>query len=82
MAIIKKEKITQQIISAGVDGTDGKKIGADTMENSTKIPQKIKSRTIIQFSNSTPEYLAEQNKNANEEGGTRGHTRSRIRYVQ
>ena len=37
-------------------------------------PQKIKSRTIIQFSNSTPEYLAEQNKNANEEGGTRGHT--------
>ena len=52
------------------------------MENSTKIPQKIKSRTIIQFSNSTPEYLAEQNKNANEEGGTRGHTRSRIRYVQ
>ena len=44
------------------------------MENSTKIPQKIKSRTIIQFSNSTPEYLAEQNKNANEEGGTRGHT--------
>ena len=47
-----------------------------------EIPQEVKIGTIIQFSNSTPEYLAEQNKNTNEEGGTRGHTRSRIRYEQ
>ena len=30
-----------------------------------KVPQKIKNRTIIQSSNSTPGYLSEENKNSN-----------------
>ena len=32
------------------------------MENSMKVPQKIKNRTTIQFSNSTSGYLPEEKK--------------------
>ena len=35
----------------------GIQIGADTMENSMEIPQKIKNRTTTQSSNCTPGYL-------------------------
>ena len=36
------------------------------MGNSIEIPQKIKNKTAIWFSNSTFEYLPEENKNTNE----------------
>ena len=35
------------------------------MENSMEIPQKIKNRTAIWSSNSTPGYLSKEDKNAN-----------------
>ena len=40
-------------------------IGAATMENSMEIMQKIKNKTTIWSSNSTPRYLTEKNKNTN-----------------
>ena len=43
----------------------GIQIGADTMENSMEIPQKIKNRTTTQSSNCTPGYLSRENKNTN-----------------
>ena len=39
--------------------------GATTKDTSTEISPKIKNRTTIQFSNSTPQYLHEENKNTN-----------------
>jgi len=41
----------------------GIQIGADTMENSMEIPQKIKNRTTTRSSNCTPGYLSKENKN-------------------
>ena len=38
---------------------------AATLENSMRIPQKIKNRTTMESSHSTPEYLAEENENNN-----------------
>ena len=43
----------------------GMYIDTATLENSMEIPQKIKNRTIIWSSNSTPWYLSEENKNTN-----------------
>ena len=40
-------------------------IGAATMENSMAVPQKIKSRTIIQSSNFTSGCLSKENENTN-----------------
>ena len=63
----------QQITSVGKDV--GKKEPSCTVgrnanwyshyENSMKFPQIIKNRTVIQSSNSTPEYLSEVNENTN-----------------
>ena len=41
----------------------GKYIGTAAVEYTMEIPQQIKNRTIIQSSNSTPEYLTKENKN-------------------
>ena len=43
----------------------GMQIDAATMENSVKIPQKIKNRTIIWPNNSSSGYLSKENKNTN-----------------
>ena len=43
----------------------GMQIGAGIMENSMEIPQKIKNRTAIWPSNSTPGYLSKENENTN-----------------
>ena len=40
---------------------------AATMENSMEVPQKIKNRAIIQFSNSASGYLSEENKTVTQE---------------
>ena len=40
-------------------------IGAGTMENSMKFPQKIKNGTIIRPSNSTSGYLPKEKQNTN-----------------
>lgn len=41
----------------------GMLIGVATVENSTKVPWKLKNRTTIQSSNSTSGYLTKENKN-------------------
>ena len=43
----------------------GMEIGAATVENSMEVCQKIKNRTIILSSNSTPGYLPKVNENTN-----------------
>ena len=40
------------------------KVGAATVENNMDIPQKIKNRTTIRSSNSTPGTMSERNKNS------------------
>ena len=43
----------------------GMQTGTATMENSMEIPQKIKNRITIRFSNSTFEYLSKENEDTN-----------------
>ena len=43
----------------------GVQTGAATMENSMKIPQKIKNRTTIRSSSSTAGYLSKEYENTN-----------------
>ena len=40
-------------------------ISTATMENSMETPQKIKNKTTVQSSNSSPGYLSKENKNTN-----------------
>ena len=42
----------------------GTYIGAATIENTMEVLQKMKNRTTIRSSHSTPGYLSEENKNA------------------
>ena len=43
----------------------GMLIGAATVENIMEIPQRIKNKTTTLFSNSSSQYLSEENKNTN-----------------
>ena len=43
----------------------GMQIGAAIVENGMKFPEKITSRTTIQYNNSTSGHLSEENKNTN-----------------
>ena len=43
----------------------GMEIDTANVKNSMEIPQKIKNRTTIRYSNSTPGYLSKEYKNTN-----------------
>ena len=55
-------------------------IGAAIMENSMEVPQKIKNRTTIWSSNSTSEYLSEENENTNLKRYVHSHVHCSIIY--
>ena len=50
------------------------------MENSMELPQKIKNRTAIWPSNSTPEYLTKENNNMNSKRYMHPNIHSSINY--
>ena len=55
-------------------------MGTATMENSMKVPQRIKNRTTIQCSNSTPGCLYKENKNTNSKRYVDSNVHSNIIY--
>ena len=75
MAKIKKKKIKKQQVFLRIWRKRnplvllvGIQTGAVTVEESMEVPQKVKSRTTLQSSNHTTEYLPQKYKNTNLKG--------------
>ena len=74
---MKKEKNKQMLTRSCTVGENANDI--DNMENNMEVPQKIKSRTTIQSSNSTSWYYSEKN-SLKRQIHTHTHTHTHVHY--